>query len=162
MSEPQHHIIYSNGDLFKVEVEALVNPVNCVGVMGKGLALAFKEKYPYNFQAYKEACDNGEVQPGKMLIVPTTDAALPNLKYIVNFPTKRHFRDKSKIEDIEIGLVTLVAEVKQHQIKSIAIPALGSGLGGLKWSAVQPRIESAFADLTGITVIVFPPKTSKA
>jgi O-acetyl-ADP-ribose deacetylase (regulator of RNase III) len=121
--------------------------------MGKGIALQFKQAFPENFQQYKKACDAKEVQPGRMFSFPT--GKLFNPKYIINFPTKRHWRDKSKIEDIQTGLKALVAEVQQLGITSIAIPALGCGNGGLDWVEVKPLIKSAFAELPEVKVVVF-------
>ena len=143
------------GNLLEEDAEALVNAVNCVGVMGKGIALQFKQAFPENFQQYKQACDAKEVQLGRMFTVPT--GKLFNPKYIINFPTKRHWRDKSKIEDIQTGLKALVAEVQQLGITSIAIPALGCGNGGLDWVEVKPLIESAFVELPEVKVVVFEP-----
>jgi O-acetyl-ADP-ribose deacetylase (regulator of RNase III) len=149
---------FKQGNLLEEDAQALVNAVNCVGVMGKGIALQFKQAFPENFQQYKKACDAKEVQPGRMFTVPT--GKLFNPKYIINFPTKRHWRDKSKIEDIQTGLKALVAEVQQLGITSIAIPALGCGNGGLDWLEVKPLIESAFVELPEVKVIVFEPSQS--
>ncbi|MEP0756677.1 macro domain-containing protein [Trichocoleus sp. DQ-A2] len=129
---------FKQGNLLEEDAEALVNAVNCIGVMGKGIALQFKQAFPENFQQYKKACDTKEVQPGRMFTVPT--GKLFNPKYIINFPTKRHWRDKSKVEDVQTGLKALVAEVQQLDITSIAIPALGCGNGGLDWLEVKPLI----------------------
>jgi O-acetyl-ADP-ribose deacetylase (regulator of RNase III) len=148
-------ITYKTGDILVEDAEALVNPVNCVGVMGRGLALAFKLAWPENFAAYAEACRRHEVQPGRMFVFENHAPAGP--RYIVNFPTKRHWRDKSLIEDIEAGLSALVAEVRRRGIRSIAIPALGAGLGGLDWADVCPRIERAMRELPNISVVVFEP-----
>ncbi len=141
------------GDLLKADAEALVNAVNCVGVMGKGIALQFKLAFPENFRRYEQACRAGDVQPGRMLVVETGSAANP--KYIMNFPTKRHWRDRSRLEDIEAGLHVLIEAVRQRAIHSIAIPALGCGNGGLQWSVVRPRVEMAFARLPDTRVVLF-------
>lgn len=133
-----------------------MNTVNCVGVMGKGLALQFKKAYPENFAAYSRACDAGEVEPGIMYIFNT--GAMTNPKYIINFPTKRHWKEKSRIKDVEDGLRALVEDIRKRNIKSIAVPPLGCGLGGLKWSAVQTMIEKAFMELPVINVILFAPE----
>lgn len=143
------------GNLLLENVEALVNTVNCVGVMGKGIALQFKQAYPENFRQYEKACRVEEVQPGRMFTVATGNILNP--KYIINFPTKRHWKGNSKIEDIKSGLVALVAEVQQLNISSIAIPPLGCGNGGLNWVEVKPLIESAFAQLPDVQVIIFEP-----
>ena len=150
-------INYKTGDLFAVEVETLVNPVNCVGVMGKGIALRFKNAYPANFQAYLTACQSGQIKPGHMHVFETR--ATNNPQYILNFPTKRHWRDSSRIEDIDAGLSDLVRVIAEKQINSIAMPALGCGLGGLNWREVRPLIESAFSTLTDVSVVVFEPPT---
>jgi O-acetyl-ADP-ribose deacetylase (regulator of RNase III) len=145
----------TRGDIVKAEAEALVNTVNCVGFMGRGIALQFKRAFPANFQAYEVACRANEVQPGRMLVYPTGYLASP--RYIINFPTKRHWRGKSRIEDIESGLRALVAEVRQLGIESIAVPPLGCGLGGLDWRDVRPRIERAFAEIPNVRVQLFEP-----
>ena len=145
-------IEYKQGNLLEEETEALVNTVNCVGVMGKGLALQFKGAFPENFQNYKQACEAQKVQPGKMFIT-STDKTFP--RYIINFPTKRHWRGKSRIEDIEAGLKALVVEVERLNIKSIAIPPLGCGHGGLSWTVVKPLIIAAFAELPDVKVVIF-------
>ena len=148
-------IEYKKGDILREDVEALVNPVNCVGVMGRGLALQFKKAFPENLKAYVTGCERNEVQPGRMFIFRT--GQLTNPKYIINFPTKRHWRDKSRIEDIDSGLVALVAEISSRNIQSIAIPPLGSGLGGLDWSNVRPRIENRLRGLDKVRVVIFEP-----
>jgi len=146
---------FKRGNLLEEKTEALVNTINNVGVMGKGIALQFKQAYPENFRQYEKACRAGEVQPGQMLTVPT--GSLFNPRYIINFPTKRHWKSNSKIEDIKSGLVALVAEVKKLGITSIAIPPLGCGNGGLNWLEVKPLIESAFAQLPDVQVMIFEP-----
>lgn len=148
-------IEFRQGNLLEAKAEALVNTVNCVGVMGKGIALQFKQAFPENFKQYKRACDRGEVQPGRMFTVATGN--LFNPRYIINFPTKRHWKGKSKLEDIQAGLVALVAEVQRLGVASIAIPPLGCGNGGLDWAVVKPLIVGAFADLPAITVMLFEP-----
>ena len=148
-------IRFTQGDILKAEAEALVNTVNCVGVMGRGIALQFKNVFPANFRAYEAACKLGEVQPGRMFVFDTGELTCP--RYIINFPTKRHWRGKSRIEDIQTGLAALVAEIRTRNIRSIAIPPLGSGLGGLDWSEVRPLIEHALAALPEVDVLVFEP-----
>ena len=150
-------IKYSTGDILKANAEAIVNAVNCVGVMGRGIALQFKNVHPANFAAYKDACKRRAVQPGKMLVFET--GTLTNPKYIINFPTKRHWRDMSRVEDIDSGLAALTEEVQKRAIRSIAIPALGSGLGGLNWDDVRPRIDAAFSGISGLEVLVFSPES---
>jgi O-acetyl-ADP-ribose deacetylase (regulator of RNase III) len=127
-------IEFVRGDLFEADVEAIVNAVNCVGVMGKGIALEFKKRFPNNFKAYQTACDVRELQLGRVLIHDQGPTAKP--RYIVNFPTKDHWRDASRLEDVRSGLDSLAAEIQRRQIASIAIPALGCGLGGLAWLEV--------------------------
>ncbi len=145
----------TTGDVLQAESEALVNTVNCVGVMGRGIALQFKKKFEENFKAYKKACDEGLVQPGEMFVYDY--GSLFNPRFIINFPTKDHWRGKSKMEDIESGLLALIDVVVQRKIHSIAIPPLGCGLGGLEWSDVRPRIKAAFADMPDVEVTLFEP-----
>lgn len=148
------------GDILKADVQALVNTVNCVGVMGRGVALQFKNRFPANFKAYKAACDKGEVQPGRMLVYDL--GALNSPRWIVNFPTKRHWKGKSRLEDIEVGLVALKAEIASRGIASIALPPLGCGLGGLDWSEVRPKIETALGSMPGLRVVLFEPAGAPA
>jgi len=145
----------TRGDILKANAEALVNTVNCVGVMGRGIALQFKKAFPECFKAYKAACDGKEVQPGRMHICNL--GRLDNPRLIVNFPTKRHWKGKSRIEDIDAGLHALVDLVSERGIRSIAIPPLGCGLGGLDWDNVRSRIEHAFAGLESVHVLVYEP-----
>ena len=144
----------------KADAEALVNTVNCVGVMGRGVALQFKNKFPANFKAYKVACDRGEVQPGRMLVYDL--GVLNSPRYIINFPTKRHWKGKSRIEDIVTGLAALKAEIESRGIKSIALPPLGCGLGGLDWAEVRPLIDRALGNTPGLCTIVFEPSGAPA
>jgi len=148
-------IEFRRGDILGMDVDALVNTVNCVGIMGRGIARRFKEEFPANFKAYSAACKQGEVQPGRMFVFETH--ALTNPRYIINFPTKRHWRGKSRIEDIDAGLNALAQEIRIRDIQSIAIPPLGSGLGGLNWNDVRPRIEAALQELKDVEVIIFEP-----
>jgi len=144
------------GNLLTADVDALVNTVNCVGFMGKGIALQFKQAFPENFKAYEFACHHEQVQPGKMFIHDNGRMFKP--RYIINFPTKRHWRGKSKLEDIASGLEALVKDVRRLEIESIAVPPLGCGLGGLDWRDVKPLIENAFASLPAVEVLLFEPK----
>jgi len=148
-------IEYRKGDILTADAEALVNTVNCVGIMGRGIALQFKNAYPANFKAYAAACARGEVQPGRMFVFETDK--LGNPKYIINFPTKRHWRGKSRLQDIESGLVALAQEIRERNIRSIAIPPLGSGLGGLHWPDVRERIEAALLGFNNVDIIVYEP-----
>lgn len=145
----------TTGNLFTSPAEALVNPVNCVGVMGKGLALAFKRAFPPMFDAYLAACQAGELGPGRMHIW-RNPAAPP--RYVINFPTKRHWRSKSRIGDIEAGLLDLVRVAKELELESMAIPALGAGLGGLPWDAVHATITNTLAPLKDVNVFLYAPK----
>ncbi len=153
-------IEYKSGDILREEAEALVNTVNCVGVMGRGIALQFKNAFPENFEAYAAACRNGEVQPGRMFVFAT--GQLSNPHYIVNFPTKRHWRGKSRMEDIEAGLKALAETIERYNIRSIAIPPLGSGLGGLDWSEVKPRIVATLKPLTDVRILLYEPQGAPA
>jgi O-acetyl-ADP-ribose deacetylase (regulator of RNase III) len=143
------------GDILAADVEALVNTVNCVGIMGRGVALQFKKAFPENFKAYEAACAEGSVQPGRMFVFET--GTVTNPKYVINFPTKRHWRGKSRMEDIESGLKALVQEIQTRAIKSVALPPLGSGLGGLNWREVRARIEAALRRLEGVDIVVYEP-----
>jgi len=145
----------TKGNLLRAETEALVNTVNCVGHMGKGIALQFKKAFPENFDSYQKACRTGEMRPGQMLVFETGKMIGP--RFIINFPTKEHWRGNSKYEYIQSGLTALAAEIRRHKIHSIAIPPLGCGLGGLDWNRVQPMIEDAFADFPEVEVILFEP-----
>ncbi len=148
-------ITYLNGDILDDDAEALVNTVNCVGFMGRGIALQFKRAYPENFKAYASACGRHEVEPGRMFVFET--GKLTNPRYIINFPTKRHWRGRSRLEDIERGLEALAELIKERKITSIALPPLGSGLGGLDWQEVRPRIEEALWSLADVVVRVYEP-----
>jgi O-acetyl-ADP-ribose deacetylase (regulator of RNase III) len=148
-------ITMSSGNLLKADVEALVNTVNCVGFMGKGIALQFKQAFPENFKAYEKACRAAEVCPGHMLVFKT--GMLGNPKYIINFPTKRHWRGSARIEDVRSGLVALVQEVRKLGIRSIAVPPLGCGLGGLNWEDVRPLIEAALSEVPEVCVHLYAP-----
>ena len=148
------------GNLLDADVDALVNTVNTVGVMGKGIALQFKQAFPANFKAYAKACKADRVQPGTMFVHDNGHLEMP--QFIVNFPTKRHWRSKSRIEDIESGLVDLVRVVRELKIESIALPPLGCGNGGLDWADVQPLIVEAFRSLPDVEVHVFAPEGAPA
>ena len=151
-------IRFKTGDILTEDAEALVNTVNCVGVMGRGIALQFKKAFPENFRVYAAACKRNEVKPGQMFVFKTQ--RLTNPRYIVNFPTKRHWRGNSRIEDIETGLKDLVKVIRAQDIHSIAVPPLGSGLGGLEWSMVRARIEKALQGVTNLEVVIFEPSSA--
>ncbi|NLH98865.1 MAG: macro domain-containing protein [Chthonomonadales bacterium] len=148
-------VVYKQGNLLDEPAEALVNTVNEVGVMGKGIALMFKEAFPANTAAYEAACKAREVQVGRVLV--TQNPALVGPRFIVNFPTKKHWRQPSRIEWIRDGLADLVRIVRELGIRSIAIPPLGCGNGGLDWGEVRPLIEEAFAGLPEVSVVVYEP-----
>ncbi len=146
----------AEGNLLDAVADALVNTVNTVGIMGKGIALQFKQAYPDNFRKYEAACRRNEVQLGKMFVFETGLLAKPH--YIINFPTKGHWRARSKLNDIRSGLADLRHVILDYDIKSIAVPPLGCGNGGLKWSDVQPLIAEALGDLEDVDVRVYSPK----
>lgn len=148
-------INYKIGNLFNDSSEAIVNTVNCVGVMGRGIALQFKKRYPENFKEYETRCKHGEIIPGRVFVFETNSFVNP--KYIINFPTKRHWRGVSHIEDIESGLADLVKIIKIYNIKSVAIPPLGSGLGGLDWFLVKRKMEAALTKIEGVEINVYEP-----
>ena len=148
-------IEYKTGDILAEEAEALVNTVNCVGVMGRGIALQFKRAFPENFKAYATQCKRDEMRPGRVFVFETGDVLFP--RYIINFPTKRHWRGKSRMEDIESGLASLVEEIRSHGIRSIAVPPLGSGLGGLDWHDVRTLLHKTFQQLDHVRVVIFEP-----
>jgi len=150
----------TRGDILKADAEALVNTVNCVGVMGRGIALQFRKAFPENFKAYKSICDKKQLRPGMMLVFDLN--RFENPRYVVNFPTKRHWKGKSKIEDIESGLEALVKEVAKRNIRSIAIPPVGCGLGGLSWNQVKPMIQKAFEALADVHVFLYEPAGAPA
>jgi O-acetyl-ADP-ribose deacetylase (regulator of RNase III) len=145
------------GDLLRSKLMALVNPVNTVGVMGKGLALEFKNAYPENFKAYVKACKQDQVSVGKMFIFDCGLQSLP--RYIINFPTKKHWRHPSKPEYISAGLQDLIVQIRILEIYSIAIPMLGAGLGGLDWAEVRSLILEAFVLLPDVHVLLFEPQS---
>lgn len=144
------------GNLLEADVEALVNTVNTDGFMGKGIALQFKRAFPANFDAYRNAVGRGDVRPGSMFVFETGSMLGP--RWIFNFPTKRHWRQNSRIEDIESGLEALVQEIRARNVRSIAIPPLGCGNGGLDWSDVRPWIERALVEVPDVRVLVYEPK----
>ncbi len=148
-------IHYHQGNLLDAEAEALVNTVNTVGVMGKGIALMFKERFPDNFRRYAEACKRGEVEIGKMFVTELSGLVGP--RWIINFPTKKHWRHPSKMEWIRDGLIDLARVIRAKHIRSIAIPPLGCGNGGLEWSQVRQAIVLALGDLEDVDIIVFTP-----
>ncbi len=151
-------ITYIKGNILHDQADAIINTVNTVGVMGKGLALQFKKAFPDNFKVYKAACDNNELSTGQMLSVSTNSLSPPY--YIINFPTKAHWKGKSKIEYIEQGLASLKQEILRLELKSVAIPALGSGLGGLPWSRVEAIISQSLGDMPNVEWRIYPPQSA--
>lgn len=135
--------------MLDADVEALVNAVNCVGVMGKGLALQFKQRFPEYFAAYAEACAAGEVRLGRVHVARLE-------RCFISFPTKRHFRSRSRLPDVRAGLDDLARVIGELGMRSVAVPALGCGLGGLDWGEVEPLIEEKLGTL-GARVVVYPP-----
>lgn len=149
-----------SGNILTSKAEAIVNTVNTVGVMGKGIALQFKKAFPDNYEAYAAACKKGEVVPGKVFVTKTF--WMGSVKYVINFPTKRHWKGKSRLEDIENGLADLVEFVRENKIKSIAIPPLGCGLGGLSWQVVSKIIRKSFENLDDVEVFLYAPAGAPA
>lgn len=149
-------ITVARGDLLAHDdVEALVNAVNCVGVAGKGIALAFRKKWPENFKAYESMCKVGVVRPGRTFVFDRGEGASP--RYLINFPTKDHWRDPSRIAFIRDGLSDLVSQIRNLGIRSIAVPAIGCGLGGLSWDEVKPLVVGTLGVVEGLDVRLFEP-----
>ena len=149
----------ARGDLLAAEVDAVVNTVNTVGVMGKGIALQFKRAYPVMFREYARLCKTGQITLGSVHVWPT---GLIQPRFVINFPTKGHWRAGSKIDDIRTGLDALIAAIREHNITSIALPPLGCGNGGLDWVVVEPIIRDAFVALPEVDVVLFPPAGAPA
>lgn len=146
---------YIIGNLLESDAQALVNTVNTVGVMGKGIALQFKERFPHNFKIYADACKRKEVEIGKMLVVK--ENTFQGEKIIINFPTKTEWFKKSEYGFIEKGLDDLVKVIQDYKIKSIAIPPLGSGNGGLKWENVKSLIKLYLGSLQEVDILIYEP-----
>jgi O-acetyl-ADP-ribose deacetylase (regulator of RNase III) len=146
----------TQGNLLKAPAEALVNTVNTVGVMGKGIALQFRQAFPEMYRAYEKTCKDGDLQLGQVQVFDL-GGLVGGPRWIINFPTKGHWRANSRLIDVENGLADLVAKVRKLGIHSIAIPPLGCGNGGLDWNEVRPRIEQAFATLSNVDVIIYEP-----
>jgi O-acetyl-ADP-ribose deacetylase (regulator of RNase III) len=149
-------IEFATGNLLEAPVEALVNTVNTAGVMGRGIALQFKQAYPAMFRAYETACKSDQVKLGQIYVFDL-GGLVGGPRWIINFPTKGHWRAASRLKDIEAGLQDLVATIKRLGIRSIAIPPLGCGNGGLDWNDVRPLIEAAIQGLPDVRVLVYPP-----
>lgn len=148
-------ITYRKGNLLDAPVDALVNTVNTVGVMGKGIALMFKDAFPENFRAYEEACKRKEVQVGHMFV--TESSRFDGPRWIINFPSKKHWRQSSQLNWITEGLADLRRVIAERGIRSIALPPIGCGNGGLEWAEVRPEIERALAPLAEVDVQIFEP-----
>ena len=148
-------IYFARGDILKHDAEALVNTVNCMGVMGRGIALEFRRAFDDNYLSYRKAAQAGDVRPGRMFVFRRDSFNQP--RWIINFPTKRHWKGKSKIEDVKNGLIDLVHVIQEHAIKSVAIPPLGCGLGGLDWRVVRPLIVEALSSLTDVDCFIYEP-----
>ncbi len=144
-----------SGNLLAADVDAVVNTVNTAGVMGKGIALQIKRAYPAMFTAYQRAAKAGELRPGRMHVWPT--GLLDGPRYVINFPTKRHWRSPSRLEYVATGLDDLVRVVRELGIRSIAVPPLGCGNGGLAWRDVRPLMTAALGALDGVDVYIYPP-----
>ena len=147
------------GDIFAQAADILVNPVNCAGVMGRGLALQFRRRYPAVFAEYGRACRGGALRPGRVFLAATGE---DRPRAIAHFPTKRHWRDPSRIEDIDSGLRHLAATVERLGVPSMAVPPLGCGLGGLDWDAVRPLLAAHLERLDCTVIVVRPPSGVRA
>jgi O-acetyl-ADP-ribose deacetylase (regulator of RNase III) len=143
-------IIYRRGNILQSNTQVIVNTVNCKGVMGKGLALKFRKKYPEMFQEYEKECAAGKLVIGKLHLFKRDE-----FPWILNFPTKNDWRHKSSIRFIEAGLRAFAEEYRGWKIGSIAFPQLGCDLGGLKWSDVKPLMETYLQGLTDLTVVIY-------
>lgn len=149
-------VTYVQGNLFESPAQVLTNTVNCVGVMGKGVALEFKNRYPALFQDYKIRCDRGEVKAGAPYLWEDDQIQ------VLNFPTKRHWRDNSLLQDIEDGLKYLAHNYDKFSIQSIAMPALGCGNGGLNWDDVKSLIDRYLGQIADLEVYVYEPQAASA
>lgn len=150
-------ISLTQGNLLEADAEALVNTVNTKGIMGKGIALMFKERFPENFEAYSRACKRGEVSIGRMFVTKRENLFGP--QWIINFPTKTHWRVNTRLAWIEEGLKDLVQVIEHNRIRSIAVPSLGCGNGGLDWVAVRPLIVAALKQVDGVDATIYEPTT---
>jgi O-acetyl-ADP-ribose deacetylase (regulator of RNase III) len=146
---------FARGNLLEAPVEALVNAVNTVGVMGRGIALMFKNQFPGSFRAYARACKAGEVTAGKMFVSEESQGGGP--RWIVHFTTKKHWRDPSKLEWVESGLEALTELIRERGIRSVALPPLGCGNGGLDWEVVRPLMVKALEKLEDVDVVIYEP-----
>ena len=145
-------IRYAEGDLLDSGAQALVNAVNCEGVMGKGIALAFRRRFPEHFRSYRRACAAGEVQPGRMHV-----DILPDGRSVIAFPTKSSWRQPSRLDWISEGIPDLVRTVRNLGVRSVAVPQLGCGAGGLDWTEVRPLLVKGFAPYGDTDVLLYGP-----
>jgi O-acetyl-ADP-ribose deacetylase (regulator of RNase III)/uncharacterized protein YwgA len=150
-------LTFKTGDMFQERAEAIVNTVNCVGVMGKGVALEFKRRWPDNFKVYKRLCDKKQLRPGKVYVHQDGDMLTGGRRFLINFPTKDHWRAKSKMEFIDAGLDDFIDQVLKLQIKSVAMPPLGCGNGGLDWREVKALMTEKLTPVQDVDFIVFAP-----
>src|SRR5205823_3756315 len=144
-------ISFTKGNLLESGTDAVVNTVNTVGIMGKGIALMFKEAFPANFREYEAACKRGSVRTGEMFVTERP-SMLGAPRWIINFPTKQHWRGKARLEWIKAGLEDLRRVIRENNIRSIALPPLGCGNGGLDWRVVRPLVEEALCDLQDVDI----------
>lgn len=150
-------LTFKTGDMFQERAEAIVNTVNCVGVMGKGVALEFKRRWPDNFKAYKRLCDKKQLRPGRVYVHQEGDLMTGRHRFLINFPTKDHWRAKSKMEFIDIGLDDFIGQILKLQIKSVVMPPLGCGNGGLDWREVKALMTEKLSPVKDVDFIVFVP-----
>lgn len=156
-------IKFENGDLFSSGAEALVNTVNCVGVMGKGVALEFKRRWPENFKFYKKHCETKWLRPGRVLVFDRGGMfAGDSVRYVFNFPTKDHWRSKSNMGFIDTGLDSMMEEIERLSVRSIAMPPLGCGNGGLEWDEVRPLIVEKVSRMTNVDFHIFGPSVRQS
>ncbi|RWF24030.1 MAG: Appr-1-p processing protein [Mesorhizobium sp.] len=154
-------VTFKTGDMFEERAEAIVNTVNCVGVMGKGVALEFKRRWPDNFRAYKRLCDRHQLRPGKVYVHHEGDMLSGGRRFLINFPTKDHWRAKSKLEYIEDGLVDFVAQIEQLRIKTVVMPPLGCGNGGLDWTVVKALLTDRLSAIRDVDFVIFTPSNAE-
>jgi O-acetyl-ADP-ribose deacetylase (regulator of RNase III) len=148
-------IAFVSGNLLDAKLDALVNPVNCVGIMGAGLALQFKWRFPENFNEYKRLCSEHKMQPGRVTAFRTS---FDCPRFIINFPTKLHYKNPSKLKYIKSGLADLAICISKIGVQSIAVPPLGCGLGGLRWFDVRPIIVDSLGSIPGLACFVYEPR----
>lgn len=148
-------IKFVTGDIFESDAEAIINTINCVGAMGAGLALGFKLKYPKNYERYRVLCREKKIKVGTLFVSKAVSIATGKPFDIINFPTKIHWKDPSDLKYISLGLNVLCRYIKEHELKSIAIPKLGCKNGGLDWNVVKPVIVSFLEKLEDVEIIIY-------